>query len=117
MRSILAKILLWSLGMFALSLIGFWALSWSLETRAPGTRDFHARVFALMGDDARRAYEEGGPERLAADLQRLSVYIPGEHFLTDARGRDLVNGADRSDLLRRGRAFPAPHRLSEGRFI
>ena len=54
---------------------------------------------AMVEDDVRRAYEEGGPERLAAHLRKLDAYLPGEHLLTDAGGRDLVTGADRSDLL------------------
>jgi two-component system sensor histidine kinase CpxA len=117
MRSIGAKIVLWSLGTFALSLAGFWAISHAVERRAPGPRDFHARVLALIADDACRAYEDGGPKRLAAHLRRLSAYIPGEHLLTDARGRDLVNGADRSDLLSRGHTPPEPHHLSHSHFI
>jgi signal transduction histidine kinase len=117
MRSISTKILLWSLGIFALSLMGFWAISQALERRAPGPRDFHARVLALIGDDACRAYEEGGPKRLAAYLRRLSSYLAGEHLLTDARGRDLVSGADRSDLLSQGQTPPEPHRLSKGRLV
>jgi signal transduction histidine kinase len=117
MRSISAKILLGSLGIFALSLVGFWAISHALERRAPGPRDFHARVLALIGDDACRAYEEGGPKQLAAYLRRLSTYLPGEHLLTDARGRDLVSGTDRSELLSQGHTPPEPHHLSQGRFV
>src|SRR5262245_27376144 len=117
MRSISAKILLWSLGIFALSLVGFWAISELLDRRVPGPQDFHARVLVLLGDDACGAYEEGGPGRLAAYLRRLSSYFEGERFLTDARGRDLVTGTHRSGLLQRGQAPPEPHRLSHGRFV
>jgi signal transduction histidine kinase len=117
MRSISAKILLWSLGIFALSLVGFWAILQAHERRVLGPRDFHARVLALIGDDARRAYEEGGPRQLAAELRRLRAYLPGEHLLTDARGRDLLTGADRSDLLSRGNTPPEPHRQFKGRYI
>src|SRR6266511_5873830 len=117
MRSISAKILLGSLGIFALSGVGFWAISQDLGRRVPGLRDFHARVVALVGDDACRAYEEGGPRRLTAHLRRIGSYLEGEQFLTDARGRDLANGADRSDLLSQGQAPPEPHHLSKGRFV
>jgi signal transduction histidine kinase len=117
MRSISAKILLGSLGIFALSLVGFWAISQALERRTPGLQDFHARVLALIGDDACSAYEEGGPKRLETYLRRLNAYFAGEQFLTDARGRDLVSGTDRSALLRRGQTPPEPHRLYKGHFI
>src|SRR5438093_1438723 len=117
MRSISVKILLGSLGIFALSLVGFWAIAQSLERRAPGLRDLHARLPALVGDDACSAYEAGGPQRLAAYLRRLSASFAGEQFLTDARGRDLVTGADRSALLRLGQTPPEAHRLYKGHFI
>ncbi len=117
MRTIFAKVLLWSLGTFALSLVAYWAISRTLERRGPpGGNPIH-RVIDLVQDDAFRAYEEGGAERLSAYLQRVSSYLPGEHVLTDSRGYDLVNGADRSDLLRRGRGAPESRRLSNGCFI
>jgi signal transduction histidine kinase len=117
MRSISAKILLWSLGIIALSGVGFWAISHALERRLPRPRDLHARVLALVGDDACRAYEEGGPRRLTAHLRRIGSYLEGEQFLTDVRGRDLANGVDRSDLLGQGQAPPEPHHLSKGHFV
>ena len=36
MRSIFAKVLLWSLGTFGLSLVAYWAISRTLERRGPG---------------------------------------------------------------------------------
>jgi signal transduction histidine kinase len=117
MRTIFAKVLLWSLGTFALSLVAYWAISRTLERGGPpGGNPVH-RVIDLVQDDAFRAYEEGGTERLSAYLQRISSYLPGEHVLTDSRGYDLVSGADRSDLLRRGRGAPESRRLSNGCFI
>jgi signal transduction histidine kinase len=117
MRTIFAKVLLWSLGTFALSLVAYWAISRTLERRGPPGGDPIHRVIDLIQDDARTAYEEGGPERLSAYLQRIRAYLPGEHFLTDASGYDLASGADRSDLLRRGHAPPESRRLANGCFI
>ena len=62
----------------------------------------------MIEDDARRAYEEGGRERLAAHLQRLDSSLPGKHLLTDARGRDLVTGEDRSRPARQRQAPGGP---------
>jgi len=117
MRSIFAKLVLWSLGTFALSLVVYWSIARTLERRGPGERDPFQRVNAMVEDDACRAYEEGGPERLAAQLRKLDAYLPGEHLLTDDHGRDLVSGADRSDLLRHGHPSGGPPRLSDGRLI
>jgi two-component system sensor histidine kinase CpxA len=131
MRSIFAKVVLWSLGTFALSLVAYWLIWRALERHdGPHKGDpFHGMI-EMMEDDARRAFEEGGPERLAAQLLRVDSYLPGEHLLTDAQGRDLVTGADRSKLLSRqfGEAERAetrpgkpiqspPSRLPDGRML
>ena len=101
MRSIVAKILLWALGTFALSLTAFGALSLTVSARQPGPTEFVSHTVALLRDDACRAYNEGGPEALRNYLRRLDAYYPGKHLLTNDRGRDLVSGEDRSALLRR----------------
>ena len=100
MRSIFAKVLVWSLGTFALSLVAYWCVERRLEHRGPGEGDPIRRMNEMVEDDLRRAYEEGGTARLAKQLRKLDECLPGEHILTDDRGRDLVTGADRSDLLR-----------------
>jgi signal transduction histidine kinase len=117
MRTIFAKVLLWSLGTFALSLVAYWAISRTLERRGPPGGDPLHRVIDLIRDDAQKAYEEGGPERLSVYLERIQNYLPGEHILTDANGHDLVSGADRSDLLRREHGPPASRKLSNGCFV
>lgn len=117
MRSIFAKVLLWSLGTFVLSMVAYWAISRVLWQRGPGDADPFPRISAMVEDDVCRAYEEGGPERLKAQLRKLDSYLPGEHLLTDAKGRDLVTGADRSALLQRGHRGPGPPRLPDGRLI
>lgn len=118
MRSILAKILLWSLVTCALSLVAYRGISRALEWRGPRENDPFWRMSVMVEDDVRRAYEEGGPGRLAAHLQRLDAYLPGKHILTDSHGRDLVTGEDRSSLLLRpGRFRSGPPRLADGRMI
>jgi two-component system sensor histidine kinase CpxA len=72
---------------------------------------------AMVEAEVCRAYEEGGPERLAAHLRKLDSYLPGEHLLTDTRGRDLVSGADRCDLLKPSRPGSGPPRLPDGRLV
>jgi signal transduction histidine kinase len=117
MRSILAKILLWSLVTFALSLVAYRGISKALDRHGPRENDPFWRMSMMIEDDARRAYEEGGPHRLAAHLQRLDASLPGKHLLTDVRGRDLVTGEDRSSLLVRGRRWEGPPRLPDGRMV
>lgn len=117
MRTILAKVLVWSLGTFALSLVVYGAIWWALERRGPPQGDPFWGMVRLVEDDACNAYEEGGPSRLADHLRRLDEKLPGRHILTDPRGRDLADGADRSDLLKAGSIRPGPPRLPDGRMI
>ena len=90
------------LGTFALSLVAYWAISRALDRRGPPKGDPFPHFLEMVEDDLCHAYEKGGPEQLAAQLHRLDGYLPGEHLLTDERGRDLVSGADRSELAEAG---------------
>jgi signal transduction histidine kinase len=116
-RSIFSKVMLWSLGTFVLSLIAYWAISRTLERRGPPKGDPFPSILRMVEDDLCHAYESGGPEQLALQLRRLDGYLPGEHLLTDDRGRDLASGSDRSNLLNRGHRGPGPPRLADGRMI
>jgi signal transduction histidine kinase len=117
MRSIFSKVMLWSLGTFALSLVAFWAISRTLDRRGPPKGDPFPHFLEMVEDDLCHAYEHGGPVQLAALLRRLDGYLPGEHLLTDECGRDLVSGADRSELLKRDHFGAGPPRLADGRMI
>lgn len=117
MRSIFAKVLIWSLGTFALSMVAYWAIARAMEHKGPSEGDPIRSVFELVEDDVCRAYEEGGPAGLAAHLRRIDAKLPGEHHLSDSAGRDLVTGADRSDLLRPAPPRTGPARTPDGRMI
>jgi two-component system sensor histidine kinase CpxA len=98
-RSIFAKIVLWSVVTVALTVVGFLVTSLFLSARLAGRSPIGARIGAIFLDDARRAYEEGGKAQLDTFLKRLAAYSESEHFLTDGRGIDLATGEDRSALL------------------
>jgi two-component system sensor histidine kinase CpxA len=108
MRSIYAKLVLWAVGVSALSLIGFIATFWYLQPPQPGRRGFINGLMSLQLEGARRALEDGGPERLAAYLTRLDEDFRVEHHLVDRRGVDLVDGRDRSDDLAHASSPPHP---------
>ncbi len=108
MRSIYAKILLWSLGTFALSLAVFGAFTFSDARRGSGPIGFFHRTIALLQEEVSRTYEQGGPAALAEFLDRLDTYYGAEHFLTDAQGRDLIDGEDRSAMLADPKALDGP---------
>jgi signal transduction histidine kinase len=112
MRSLFAKILLLFLGTILVSLAAYVATSSFLVKRF-GHDGFHSHTIVLIRDEARRAYKEGGPEQLALCLKRFDSILPAQHILTDAAGRDLVSGEDRSALLAKARSPFAPFPIGE----
>src|SRR3954451_19829493 len=88
MRSIFAKVLLWSLGTFVLSMVAYWAIWRALWQRGPGDADPFPRISAMVEDDVCRAYEEGGPNRLRPHFAKLDSYPPANHRLPAAKVRD-----------------------------
>jgi two-component system sensor histidine kinase CpxA len=115
MRSIFARVLLWSFGTLALSLVVYETIERALKHQGPPRDDPFHRVFDMVEDDTCRAFEEGGREGLAAHLRRLDDKLPGEHLLTDPKGRDLVTGADRSALVALGHPPGGPPTTADGR--
>jgi signal transduction histidine kinase len=100
MRSVYTKILLWCFGVLVLSLAAFIGISVFVSLRVTG-RELFAGNHVLQLEDARAAYESGGPVQLSSYLQRLDRVLHGRHFLVDAAGRDLVSGEDRASLIAR----------------
>ncbi len=111
MNTLFARILLWFVCMLAITVVGsafISALSMSendSDRRAPGARmaDFQLSM-------ARSAYERGGRAELEKYLAEIRRIFDGEGILTDARGRDLLTGQDRSALVRRAQAQRVDYR-------
>src|SRR6266404_4816000 len=102
MRSVYAKILLWCFGVLVLSLAAFIAVSVYVSFLAPG-KNLFLNTTGLQLEGATEAYESGGPGQLSVYLGKLNRIFHVEHFLIDARGKDLVTGDDRSAMLTRTR--------------
>jgi len=99
-RSLFAKILLWFLATVLAAFVGFNLI----ESRFDDAMR-HApmvRAFRFQAREAREAYESGGAKALRWDLDRIQGIFQAEAFLTDANGRDLITGEDRSSLIRPG---------------
>jgi signal transduction histidine kinase len=107
-QSIFTKIVVWAVATVVISLVGFVVTSAFVSVRISGRNASSARLSTMFLDDARRAYREGGPERLDAFLRRLNDHTEADHFLTDGRGIDLVTGEDRSALRASGMSARRP---------
>ena len=113
-HSIFTKIVVWAVTTVLISLIGFVVTSALVSARIFGRNASPPRLNAMFLDDARRAFQEGGPRRLEAFLKKLNAYTDSEYFLTDGRGIDLLSGEDRSSL--RG-SIPSAYRFALSRFL
>jgi two-component system sensor histidine kinase CpxA len=105
---------LWSFATLALSLVAFIGVSVLVSVQTAHRTGFFGQVHTLELEEAREAYEEGGPAKLARFLDRLQQRLSGNHYLTDAQGRDLLTGADRSALVAMAQPEGSPPRGLRG---
>jgi len=115
MKSLLSKVLLWSIGTLILSFFAFVAISFSISTRVFEGQDLLGSLTRMQAYGALDAYYQGGAPRLQSYLTQLNRYlqIRAEYHLVDVRGHDLLTGDDMSALLAEGqpsRRLLAPFR-------
>ncbi len=104
--TLFAKILIW---FFATTVITITAVEVTTALTFTAPEDRRSPFTMLMNarlEGAIYAYEHGGAERLQESLARFQHATGSQAILTDSRGRDLVTGQDRSDLLKQ--AGPRP---------
>ncbi|HLK68970.1 MAG TPA: ATP-binding protein [Bryobacteraceae bacterium] len=99
MKSVYAKISLFSFATLVISLIAFLAITEVVSFQNAHRTGSFGRIHSMELEQAREAYETGGVDRLRVFMERMHRYIPGRHFLTDAAGKDLLTGEDRSALI------------------
>jgi two-component system sensor histidine kinase CpxA len=104
MRSIYIKILLWCFGSLAVCIAAWGFVSSYVFYQMVGKDSFFERMNALQLKEAEEVYESQGPTRLKAHFERVNTLLGGYRYLTDAHGKDLVTGEDRSELLARFQA-------------
>ena len=106
MKSIFTKILLWSFGTLLVSLIVFVAISRILSDRAFRRGEPFRSPLSAQAEQARQAFESGGRKQLELYLEQLYTFFPDDHHLTDADGKDVLTGENRSSLLAQARSRP-----------
>jgi two-component system sensor histidine kinase CpxA len=98
-RSVYAKITLWSFGTLLLSLVAFVLVSAVVSFQAAHRTGSFGRVQSMELESATEAYQSGGPRQLKIYVDRLQRYVSGRHYLIDEKGADLLTGEDRSAML------------------
>jgi two-component system sensor histidine kinase CpxA len=106
MNSILVKISLLFFATIAATLLAFWVIGYLVAPTPARRTELYNRTLAMQLGEAEIAYQTGGPAALKAFLDRMNKIFPNERFFIDSTGRDLVNGIDRSDLIRRFKKGP-----------
>ncbi|MBS1874097.1 MAG: HAMP domain-containing protein [Acidobacteria bacterium] len=98
MRSVYTKVLLWSFGTLVFSLAALFAIGFFVARRdIRGSLPFRVNMYLL--DEAIEAYESGGAAKAAPLLKKQGLYFRLELHLTNAAGKDLVTGEDRSAAI------------------
>ncbi|HVQ12768.1 MAG TPA: HAMP domain-containing protein, partial [Vicinamibacterales bacterium] len=111
MRSLTARIVIAVLGTLLISLVAFMGtfLAMSGPANVRLIRQFQARQI----EDGIAALQQQGPNAAAAFIARLDQSLGATHYLTDAAGRDLITGEDRSALLRVPRPWFGPPQIDD----
>ncbi|HLG95697.1 MAG TPA: ATP-binding protein [Bryobacteraceae bacterium] len=115
MRSLFAKTLLWFLATTAVA-IGGMILTTALTVTSPEGRGPFGMLLSVQVAEAKRAYETGGRDALAAVLAKFQQITDMKVIFTDAKGTDLLTGQPHPELMRRPtrRRWRVPFLFSSG---
>lgn len=108
MRSVYAKVLLWSFFTLVFSAVAFAVISAAVQVRAFGHGGPFEKTSTWQLREAREAYESGGIEKLKDYIDRVNKHFGIQHYLTDTAGRDIITGEDRSAWLTQKPQKPWP---------
>src|ERR1700679_3253433 len=97
MRSLYVAILLALTGTLSLSLVAFLAISRQIERNT--FYETFERTDELQLEEARKAWDGGGPAAVSAFMQLANRVFGGSHYLLNAAGVDVVSGQDLSNLI------------------
>jgi signal transduction histidine kinase len=97
-------------GTLSLSLLVFLAISRQIE-RNTFYRTFE-RTDELQLEEAREAWNHGGPAAVSAYMQRANRVFGGLHYLLNSAGVDVVSGQDLSNLIPAAGAVEGRQRLA-----
>jgi signal transduction histidine kinase len=98
MRSLFAKTLLWFLATTAVAIAGIIITTAATFSSTAG-RSPLGLLLSVQTEQAKRAYETGGREALAAALSKFQQITQFEVLFTDSKGTDLLTGKVHPELM------------------
>jgi signal transduction histidine kinase len=96
-HSLYVWVLLAMVGILSISFVVFRAISEQMQTQK--VDPVYDRIDELQLESARNILQSSGEPALASYMNSLDNIFGGSHYLLDARGKDLVSGANRSAML------------------
>ena len=96
-QSLYIWVLLAMIGILSLSFVVFREISEQIQTQK--IDPVYDRFDELQLETARNIQLRWGQDALAQYLGKLNSLFSGSHYLLDGSGKDVVSGADRSDML------------------
>jgi signal transduction histidine kinase len=110
MRSMFAKTLGWFLLTVAVGIGGI-LLSTALALQTSGSpQSPYMMLLRVQVEDAKKAYETGGKQALAAAISRFqSINNNAKMIFTDAKGVDLLTGEAHPELMAQTERRPSPY--------
>jgi two-component system sensor histidine kinase CpxA len=103
-NSLFLRTLLWFIATVILTFVAVIVASTLNVDSTERRRGPFGSMLSLQLSEARHAYETGGHEGLVEALDRFERVTENRGVLTDASGRDLATGDDRTDLLQEFRS-------------
>ena len=111
MRSLTARIVVAVLGTLLISLVAFMATF--LAMSGPANVRLIRQLQANQIENGIATLQQQGPNAAAAFIARLDEALGATHYFTDAAGRDVITGEDRSALLHVSRPFFGPPQIDD----
>ena len=105
LRSLYAKILLLSFGIFVVALMCFVMMSRAVSYRHFAAHGRSTEHFASQVEQAVRAFKAGGSEAVASYIRSVEFAYAGNHYFLLDHGRDVSTGEDRSPLAARAKTL------------
>jgi len=115
MRSLFIRIVVTLAITFVVSSLGVLGISAHITRIAMG--ELLEGSLKLQLSQSEQIYKAGGSQALGQYLQETDQALPGTRYLTDANGRDLVSGLDRSMLRPSGFGFLGLPKKTNGQII
>jgi signal transduction histidine kinase len=112
-RSIYVKVILGFSAILILAVVALIGTTVLVVSRSMGPKEFVEKMLMYQADSMADAFDRGGPSELRQSLDRLTRSLPGQHFLVDTEGRDVLNGHDHNDLMAQAIDHPTPFTRGE----